>query len=72
MTDCVLGTENRTRVDGVERAVQEIKEAVTNLSNHYSERPTSTMLKAIAIMTGLLGTSIGVNITLICFIVKMA
>jgi len=38
--NCPLGIENKTRIDGMEKAVDEIKEAVTNLSNHYSQRPT--------------------------------
>ena len=38
MEDCVLGVKNETRICHLEKAVIEIKESVTKLTNHYSNR----------------------------------
>jgi hypothetical protein len=68
---CILGTENKTRIINLERVVVEIKDAVQRLTNHYSNRPTNTLLRAVSVLCGLLGVSVGVNATLIVLIVKM-
>lgn len=68
---CILGAENKTRIDNIETIIVEIKGDIRKLVNDYSHRPTQTMLRIVAIMAGLLGTSVGVNIALIAILVKL-
>lgn len=68
---CVLGAENKTRIINLEKAVDEIKVSVTRLCNHFSNRPTPTTLRLIAVMAALLGASVGVNATLITVLIMI-
>ena len=69
---CVLGAENKTRIDGLGKAVDRIESAVDKITNHFSQRPTRALLITVSIFTGLLGTSVGVNVALALFILKQA
>ena len=69
--ECVLGTENKTRIINLEKAVDKIAISVDKLTNHFSGRPTRAFLVVVTILAGLLGTSIGVNAALIAIIVKI-
>ncbi len=69
---CVLGAENRTNIQNLVKAVDRIEAAVEKITNHFSNRFTRATLIVFAVLAGLLGTSIGVNVTLILFIVKQA
>ena len=68
---CILGTENKVRIINLEKAIDEIKDAITKLANDYSHRITPAMTRFIGIMAGLLGVSIGVNATLLTLIIKL-
>ena len=35
---CILGVENKTRIDNLEKIMQEMKDCVKELTNHYSRR----------------------------------
>jgi tetrahydromethanopterin S-methyltransferase subunit G len=70
--ECVLGAENKTRIINIEKAVDKIATSVEKLTNCYSQRPTKAVLVAITILAGLLGTSIGVNATLIAVIMRIS
>ena len=37
---CVLGHENRTRIDNLEKAIDRIEAAVNKIANHYSKKPS--------------------------------
>ena len=69
---CVLGAENKTNIANLEKAIERIEDAVEKITNHFSQRPTRALLITIGIFAGLLGTSIGINVTLALFIVKQA
>lgn len=62
---------NKTNIINLEKAVDEIKDAINKLANDYSHRITPAMTKFIGIMAGLLGVSVGVNATLFVLIIKL-
>lgn len=69
--ECLMGATNQTRIVNLEKAVDKIAVSVEKLVNHYSQRPSKAFLVAITVLSGLLGTSIGVNAALITVIVKI-
>ncbi len=68
---CVLGAENKTEIINLKTVVERIVDSVEKLTNHYSQRPTRGFLVMTTILTGFLGTSIGVNAALIAVIVRL-
>ena len=68
---CVLGAENKIEIINLKRVVESIGDSVEKLTNHYSQRPTRGFLVMATILTGFLGTSIGVNAALIAVIVRL-
>ena len=56
---CVLGMENKTRINGMEKAVEKIEKCVIDLTNHYSKRlPTW----ATVMITILSSTVVGLGV----------
>lgn len=54
---CVLGVENKTRIENIEEDIHEIKSDIKKLANDYSHRPTwfvsliiSALLTTVSLM----------------------
>ena len=61
---------NATEITNLKEGYDKIWEAIDDMRETLLNRPTQTMLKAIAILCGLLGTAIGTSITLLVMLVK--
>ena len=62
--------ENTTEIANLKQGYEKIEKAIDDIRKTLLNRPTQTMLKAIAILCGLLGTAIGTSITLLVMLVK--
>ena len=49
--ECVLGSENRIRIEHLEKAVDHIDKAIDNLANHWSKRPNWLIVVVITFLT---------------------
>ena len=55
---CPIGVELRCRMETVEKAAEEIKESVKQLTNHYSSRPQWVVVFIITFLTSALFAAI--------------
>ena len=48
---CILGAENKVRIDNLEKAVVRIETAIEKISNHYSRKPSWFVAILITILS---------------------